>query len=202
MNTSGKKSISPLMWATSIAVIIFSGVGTAAFMGWLPTSSGTPQAEQQQPVVAQGSAVEPAPAHKAHATHKSHDKPAYREESARSRQAAVHHCSNCGVIASIREINVPAKTSGLGLVGGAVVGGLLGNQVGGGHGRDAATVVGAVGGAMAGNEIEKRRNTNTEYEITVRYDDGSTRRFHETSPPAWRPGDRVRVVDGAIRADG
>ncbi|MHB8471649.1 MAG: outer membrane lipoprotein [Gammaproteobacteria bacterium] len=197
MNTSGKKSISPLMWATSIAVIIFSGVGTAAFMGWLPTSSGTPHAEQQ-PVVAQATSHEAAPVHKKTHSHSARDKVAYEHPSGPGQA----RCANCGVIASIREINVPASTSGIGLVGGAVVGGLLGNQVGGGHGRDAATVVGAVGGAMAGNEIEKRRNTNTEYEITVRYDDGSTRRFHETSPPAWRPGDRVRVVDGAIRADG
>lgn len=199
MNTSGKKSISPLMWATSIAVIIFSGVGTAAFMGWLPTSSGTPH--EAQPAAAQTGAAEPAPVQKAHTAHKSRGKLAYQEESARPHHATAR-CGNCGVIASIREISVPAKTSGIGLVGGAVVGGLLGNQVGGGHGRDAATVVGAVGGAMAGNEIEKRRNTNTEYEIVVRYDDGSTRRFHEARPPVWRPGDRVRVVDGTIRADG
>ncbi len=41
--------------------------------------------------------------------------------------------------------------------GGAVVGGiagaLLGNQVGGGHGREAATAVGAVVGAMTGDNI-------------------------------------------------
>lgn len=32
---------------------------------------------------------------------------------------------------------------------------LLGNQVGGGHGKDAMTVVGAVDGAFAGNEINQ-----------------------------------------------
>jgi uncharacterized protein YcfJ len=31
---------------------------------------------------------------------------------------------------------------------------LLGNQVGGGKGRDLATIAGAVGGALAGNHIE------------------------------------------------
>jgi uncharacterized protein YcfJ len=44
--------------------------------------------------------------------------------------------------------------------GGAVVGGiagaLIGNQVGGGHGREAATAIGAVVGAMTGDNIANR----------------------------------------------
>lgn len=40
---------------------------------------------------------------------------------------------------------------------GAVAGGLLGNQVGGGKGRTLATVAGAVGGGYAGNRIEASR---------------------------------------------
>ncbi len=40
---------------------------------------------------------------------------------------------------------------------GAVAGGLLGNQVGGGRGRTLATVAGAVGGGYAGNRIEASR---------------------------------------------
>ena len=60
------------------------------------------------------------------------------------------------MIESVREIETKGQGSGLGAVGGVVVGGLLGNQVGVGHDKDAMTVVGAVGGAFAGNEIEKR----------------------------------------------
>jgi uncharacterized protein YcfJ len=37
-----------------------------------------------------------------------------------------------------------------------VVGGLLGNQVGGGNGKTLATIAGAVGGGFLGNEIAKR----------------------------------------------
>jgi uncharacterized protein YcfJ len=44
--------------------------------------------------------------------------------------------------------------------GGAILGGiagaLLGNQVGGGHGREAATAVGAVVGAMTGDNLSNR----------------------------------------------
>jgi uncharacterized protein YcfJ len=36
---------------------------------------------------------------------------------------------------------------------GAVVGGLLGNQVGSGNGRKLATVAGMIGGGMLGNQI-------------------------------------------------
>lgn len=39
---------------------------------------------------------------------------------------------------------------------GAVVGGLLGNQVGSGNGRKLATVAGIIGGGMLGNEIANR----------------------------------------------
>jgi uncharacterized protein YcfJ len=43
-----------------------------------------------------------------------------------------------------------------GVVIGGVAGALIGHQVGGGHGRDAATAVGAVVGAMAGDSIANR----------------------------------------------
>jgi uncharacterized protein YcfJ len=41
------------------------------------------------------------------------------------------------------------------LLGGAA-GGVLGHQIGGGHGKDAATAVGAVGGAYVGNQVAKK----------------------------------------------
>jgi surface antigen len=48
--------------------------------------------------------------------------------------------------------NVGTK-QGVGTVGGAALGGLLGNQFGGGTGKTIATVVGALLGGWAGNEI-------------------------------------------------
>jgi len=110
-------------------------------------------------------------------------------------------CAECGVIDSIREVTTKGESSGLGVVGGAVVGGLLGNQVGAGRGKDAATVVGAVGGAVAGNQIEKSVKSTKSYDITVRFEDGSSRVIHEENASAWRPGDRVKVIDGAIRSN-
>ncbi|GAB2501749.1 glycine zipper 2TM domain-containing protein [Arenimonas alkanexedens] len=53
-----------------------------------------------------------------------------------------------------------------GMVVGAVVGGLLGNQVGGGDGKKIATVAGAVGGAFAGREIDRRHVGGQKYTAT------------------------------------
>src|SRR5690606_17779594 len=104
-------------------------------------------------------------------------------------------CSNCGRVESVRAVQTAAKPSGVGVVGGAVVGGLLGNQVGGGSGRTLATVAGAVGGGYAGTEIEKRTRTATTYEVRVRMEDGNVRTFPYNGQPPWSTGDRVRVVD-------
>jgi uncharacterized protein YcfJ len=43
----------------------------------------------------------------------------------------------------------------LGTVGGAVIGGVLGNQIGGGSGKKVATVAGAAAGGYAGNQVQR-----------------------------------------------
>jgi outer membrane lipoprotein SlyB len=121
---------------------------------------------------------------------------------AQANTSSPRKCAECGVIDSIREVTTKGEGSGLGVVGGAIVGGLLGNQVGAGSGKDVATVAGAVGGAVAGNQIEKSVKSTRSYDITVRFEDGSSRVFHEANAPAWRPGDRVKVINDVIRANG
>jgi outer membrane lipoprotein SlyB len=107
-------------------------------------------------------------------------------------------CSNCGNIESIREVAVRAPGSGLGAAGGAVLGGLLGRQVGSGHGQQLATVAGAVGGAVIGNQVEGNMKSTKTYEIRVRMDDGSLRVFNQHAAPGWRNGERVKIVNGSI----
>ena len=46
---------------------------------------------------------------------------------------------------------------------GAVLGGLIGNQIGGGNGKKLATVVGAVAGGIAGNKVQQRNQANDTY---------------------------------------
>jgi outer membrane lipoprotein SlyB len=104
------------------------------------------------------------------------------------------------VIAAIHEVHTRGQGSGLGAAGGAVLGGLLGNQVGGGHGRQLATIAGAVGGAVAGNQIEGNMKSTHSYNVVVRMDDGRTRTVHLKSLQNWHTGEPVRIVNGALRA--
>jgi outer membrane lipoprotein SlyB len=116
-----------------------------------------------------------------------HAKPALR-----TRPAAV--CERCGTVESVHEVRRKGEANGIGAVAGGVIGGVLGRQVGKGHGRDAMTVVGAVGGGLAGHEIEKRVRAETVYEVRVRMDDGRLRTVTQKTAP--QPGARV-VVDGS-----
>ncbi len=103
------------------------------------------------------------------------------------------------MIESVREVEVKSAAVGSGTVIGGIVGGILGNQVGRGNGRSAMTVLGAVGGAAAGHEIEKNTNKAKRYEIVIRFEDGSTQLVNQETPPVWRSGDQVRLVDGVIK---
>jgi outer membrane lipoprotein SlyB len=77
----------------------------------------------------------------------------------------------------------------------------LGNGVGQGNGRTVATIAGLVGGAMLGNHVEKARKQIVTYQTTVRFDDGSTRVFNNTYEQGFRDGERVRLVNGAIKPE-
>ncbi|MBO9661803.1 glycine zipper 2TM domain-containing protein [Dokdonella sp.] len=55
-----------------------------------------------------------------------------------------------------------------GTVIGAIAGGVIGNQVGGGRGRDLATVAGAVGGGYAGKKIQQGQQNKNTYTTTER----------------------------------
>jgi uncharacterized protein YcfJ len=50
----------------------------------------------------------------------------------------------------------PAQPHYVGIGTGAVIGGLIGNQVGGGNGKKLATLAGIIGGGFVGNEVAKR----------------------------------------------
>ncbi|MEF8701598.1 MAG: glycine zipper 2TM domain-containing protein [Candidatus Accumulibacter sp. UW26] len=62
-----------------------------------------------------------------------------------------------GVIEQISPVQLPSNHhAGVGAVVGGVVGLGVGSLIGGGTGRDVAMVLGTVGGAFAGNEIQKK----------------------------------------------
>ena len=129
------------------------------------------------------------------------NEPATRYEPAPRAEPARLACYDCGVIDSVREIEKKGEGSGLGAVAGGVAGGLLGRQTGGGRGRDVMTVLGAIGGAFAGNAVEKNVKKVKSYEIDIRFDDGTHQLVTQDNPPAWRSGDKVKLVNGVISAN-
>lgn len=114
-----------------------------------------------------------------------------------SRSATAAACAQCGVVEAVTPVQQKGEGTGLGAVGGAVVGGLLGSAVGGGDGKKAMTVIGAVGGGVAGNEIEKRQRSTTVYHVKVRMDDGSLRTITQAHAPTV--GQKVTVEGTQIR---
>jgi outer membrane lipoprotein SlyB len=112
---------------------------------------------------------------------------------------AAPHCAGCGTVQEVHAERREGHGGAVGVVGGALVGGLLGNQIGGGTGRTLATVGGAAGGAYVGNEVQKRANARTVWITTVRMSDGHVRRFEEARRPPWGPGVAVREVDHHLR---
>jgi outer membrane lipoprotein SlyB len=107
-------------------------------------------------------------------------------------------CSNCGTVTSVHVVKQQGEAGLIGPAAGTAVGGLIGSQIGHGSGRTVATIVGAAGGAAVGTEIERRYKATTHHVVSVRLNDGTTRRFTYASAPAFREGDRVRVVEGRL----
>jgi outer membrane lipoprotein SlyB len=115
-------------------------------------------------------------------------------------------CATCGTVESVIAVKrqghvngvaVGGTTVGIGTVAGGVVGGLLGHQVGGGSGKTAMTVLGAAGGAYAGNTIEKNMKKVTVYQIHVRMSDGSLRTIEQGR--AVQVGSKVTVQGHTLR---
>ncbi len=229
METTSKSRIHPLVASAAVAIILVCLVGVAAITGLIPGVRSA-NAPASQPLVAAnaplavpaGVSADEKAALQRDADNAAHEERLARERAdkaaaaARSAQRSANNaaaadvpynppvaaiCENCGRVESIREIRHAAKPSGLGIAAGAVLGGILGNQVGGGTGRTVATVAGAVGGGYAGNEVEKRTHTTNSYEVVVRMENGSVREFTQ-SGEGWQVGDRVRVVNGALRSRG
>lgn len=90
-----------------------------------------------------------------------------------------------------------ARPTGLGAVIGGVAGGILGHQFGGGHGNTALTIAGALGGAYAGNQIE-RANERDRYQVVVRLENGARVTISEVGEGQLRVGDRVRIVGNRV----
>jgi outer membrane lipoprotein SlyB len=144
-----------------------------------PQPAPAPVPAPQQPQYAQQQQAQPAPQYAQQPS-----QPAY--------------CSTCGTVVGISAVRQEGHGTGIGAVGGAVAGGLVGNQFGGGGGRTAMTILGAVGGGVAGNSVEKHIRSTTSYSVRVRMESGKTRYFTYHEAPPFQEGQRVRVENGTL----
>jgi outer membrane lipoprotein SlyB len=107
-------------------------------------------------------------------------------------------CHDCGIVAGVRAVKTPGQGTGVGAVAGGVVGGVVGHQFGSGHGKDALSILGVIGGAVAGHEVEKEVKATTHYEVDVRMDDGQLRTVTVPGNPGPIVGTRVRIENGQL----
>ena len=170
MNQTSNR-IHPLMAGAAVSVMLVGLLGVAAIAGILPNSHGT--AAEAARIAAQTAAVAPASASvqqvaaapavvKEEAEHKTvvhHQYVQHRAAPNHTRPAQLAQAEPVRQYSPAPVYQQPAPVahnSPVGIGIGAVVGGLLGNQVGGGNGRTLATIAGAVGGGYVGNEIAQR----------------------------------------------
>jgi outer membrane lipoprotein SlyB len=148
-------------------------------LGFAPTTQSAPSKEAPAVVRAPATALQRAPV--------------VAQADPRPQAPRATSCATCGTVESavavqrqgkVNGVAVGNTTIGIGTVAGGVLGGVLGNQVGGGSGKTAMTVLGAAGGAYAGNTVEKNMKKVTVYQMRVRMNNGSVRTIEQSSPVA------------------
>lgn len=214
METNTKR-LHPLVTIAAISVTLFSAVGVAALTGVIPHSKGSPE---PAPVVAAAPAAvaEPAPAPQPAKKHvaKKHTAPkvaaaeppamtppppppAARAPQPFEAPKPVVKPGRFGTVAAVREVELKGDANGVGAVGGGVAGAVLGHNIGD-HNK-LVTILGAAGGALLGNQIEKTARATKQWELTVNFDDGSSEVVKSAAQPVWHQGDRVRLYEGTLQ---
>lgn len=107
-------------------------------------------------------------------------------------------CTECGRVMAVSVTQKAGDYSAVGVLAGGAIGAVLGNQVGGGFGKDLATLAGAAGGAYAGKVIEEKMKTHTVWNVTVHYANDSKTNFEFTTDPGFQVGDRVKNSGNTI----
>ena len=213
METNTKR-LHPLLTIAAISVTLFSAVGVAAITGVIPHSKGSDEpavvaatpapAPEAAPVPMPEAAPAPQPVKKPVAKKHTPAKVAVAETPALTPpppaveiQRPVVKPGLFGTVAAVREVEVKGDANGVGAVGGGVAGAVLGHNIGD-HNK-LVTVLGAAGGGLLGNQIEKQARTEKVWEMSVRYDDGSTQTFQSKEQPFWHQGDHVRLYEGKLQ---
>lgn len=116
-----------------------------------------------------------------------------------------------GDVTSVRNITetqlIEDRNQGWKTFGGALVGGVIGHQFGGGSGRDVATILGALIGGGIGNRYGSGTSVQSFklVELMINQEDGTQVMVIQDYDPGmvFNAGDRVRVVylQGGVRID-
>lgn len=219
------KSLHPLLTVAAVSLTVFSAVGVAAITGLIPHSKGSakeasPMAVLEAPAPkvepVQAPVVQPAP--KPKPVKKAAPKPvqsaAYNDFPATMAQAPAPVIAPppatavetpkpevkfglVGTVESVREVEEKGDAKGVGAVGGGALGAVLGHNIG--KNNKLVTILGAAGGAVLGHQIEKKARTEKVWEMTVRYDNGTSQVFKSEQQPFWQQGNRVRYHEGKLQ---
>ena len=202
----------PLLAAAAVSVIVLSAVGAATLTGLIPSSKGQESVLELPKEVIKP--IAPAISHPVRkiSARKTAKPVVFREFTEAPVVAQVPAATpapiltetpkpqplpgQLAIVESVREMKDPGDAKGVGAVAGGVVGGVLGNKLG--KGNRIGTVMGALGGAFGGHQIEKHARGETRWETAVRLDDGTQRTISSDVQPAWRAGERVRLLDGKL----
>jgi outer membrane lipoprotein SlyB len=159
-----------------------------------PVESPAPAAQPAPAPVAK-----PAPVHVAKPTPVAKPVQVKAQPAPEVRVAAAPPSNTVGAVTQIDPIT-DTNATGAGAVAGGVLGGVVGHQFGKGDGKKAMTVLGALGGAVAGHQVEKAVTTKViGYRVHVQLDNGEMRTFEPAQLDGLKIGDRVRIDQGQMR---
>lgn len=102
-----------------------------------------------------------------------------------------------GTLVSVRPVKIQNQggSNMIGTLGGAVLGGFLGNTIGGGSGRSLATAAGVVAGGVAGDQIGEAAGRTDGLELEIKTDQKeNVVVVQKLGTTKFRPGQRVRMA--------
>lgn len=112
-------------------------------------------------------------------------------------QAQREQIVRLGTVTSLRPVTIQSDhSSGVGGIAGAAMGGVAGSTIGGGRGSVLASIGGALLGGLIGNKVENQVDKTRGVEITVQLDNGETRVVAQADDTPLSVGQRVRVISG------
>jgi outer membrane lipoprotein SlyB len=113
-----------------------------------------------------------------------------------ARAAEPAACADCAVVESVRLVKEAPTGGAIGTIAGTIAGAILGEEIAEAHRQRMLGLLGAIGGALGGREIERQATRATHYDVVFRRADGSTlTRRYDRAPP-FAQGETVRL-DGA-----